>query len=61
VDLHLAAAALARAVQLDQWHDHLIKAEGLVADKDLRKVKDISEHIQQSRYTVKSWKQQVKK
>ena len=61
VELHLAAAALARVVQLDQWHDHLIKAEGLVADEDLRKVKDISEHIQQSRYTVKSWKQQVKK
>jgi hypothetical protein len=61
VELHLAAAALARVVQLNQWHDHLIKAENLVIDQNLRKVKDISEHIQQYRYTVKSWKQEVKK
>ena len=47
VELHLAAAALARVVQLDQWHDHLIKAESLVLNQNLRKVKDVSEHIKQ--------------
>lgn len=45
VELHLAAAALAHAIQLDQWHYHLMQAEGMVRGKHLQKVKDIAEHI----------------
>ncbi len=61
VELHLAAASLARVIQLDQWHDHLIKAEGMIVDQNRSKVKDIAEHIQQYKYTLKSYKQQDKK
>ena len=60
-ELHLAAAALARVMQVDQWHHHLIKAEAMVIEQNLEKVKDVAEHIQQYRYTVKSQKQQIKK
>lgn len=56
VELYLAAAALARVVQRDHWPDHLNKAEGMVLDQNLQKVKDVGEHIQQYRYTVKSHK-----
>ena len=45
VELHLAAAALARATQLDQWHYHLMQAEGMIHGKHFQKVKDIAEHI----------------
>ena len=47
VELHLAAAALARAVELDQWHYHIMQAEGMVSDEHLRKVKEITAHIRQ--------------
>ncbi len=45
VELHLAAAALARAIQLDQWHYHLMQAEGMIHGRHFQKVKDIAEHI----------------
>lgn len=45
VELHLAAAALARAIQLDQWHYHLRRAENMIRGNQLQKVKDIAEHI----------------
>jgi hypothetical protein len=48
VELHLAAAALARAIQLDQWHHHLKKAEDLVGEQQLRKVTGIAGHIRDS-------------
>jgi hypothetical protein len=55
-ELHLAAAGLARVVQLDQWRDHLIKAEDLVLGQNLQKAKDVAKHIQQDGYTLKSQK-----
>jgi len=45
VQLHLAAAALARTLELDQWQYHLKQAEGNLGGQLLRKVKDIAEHI----------------
>jgi hypothetical protein len=45
VELQLAAAALARAIQLEQWHDHLMQAEAMVSGEQLRKVKDVAEYI----------------
>jgi hypothetical protein len=45
VELHLAAAALARAIQLDQWGHHLARAEGLVRGQHLQMVKEVTEHI----------------
>jgi hypothetical protein len=45
VELHLAAAALARTNQLDQWHHHLMQAEGMVGGQHLPKVTGIAEHI----------------
>ena len=49
VELHLAAAALARVIQLDQWHYHLMQAEGMIPIKNLRKVEDIAKHIRRLR------------
>ena len=45
VELHLAAAALARAVQLQQWQGHLRQAEGMVRGANLLKVKNIAGQI----------------
>jgi hypothetical protein len=45
VELHLAAAALARAIDLDQWNYHLMEAEGEIRGKHLPMVKEIAEHI----------------
>jgi len=45
VELHLAAAALARAVHSDQWHYHVMRADALTSGKPLQTVKNISEHI----------------
>ena len=45
VDLHLAAAALARALQLDQWHYHLRQAEKAVQARHLPRIKKIAELI----------------
>ena len=47
VELQLAAAALAQAIRLEQWHDHLMRAEEIAAAEHLRKVKEIAEHIRQ--------------
>ena len=45
VELHLAAAALARAIQLDQWHYHLRQAENMTQPKHLQRVKNIAKSI----------------
>jgi 4-amino-4-deoxy-L-arabinose transferase-like glycosyltransferase len=44
-ELHLAAAALGRAIQVDQWRNHLMQAERMVHDKQLQEVNEISEYI----------------
>ena len=49
VELHLAAAALARVIQLDQWHYHLMQAEGMIPIKNLRTVEDIAKKIRRLR------------
>jgi len=48
VELHLAAAALARALKLDQWHFHLEQAEKITHPKHLPRVKNISKYIRTS-------------
>ena len=45
VELHLAAAALACAIQLDKCHNHLTQAERMVRGPHRQKVKNIGEHI----------------
>jgi hypothetical protein len=45
---HLAAAALARAIQLDQWHYHLRQAENMTHPKHLPRVKNIAKFIRTS-------------
>ena len=45
VELHLAAASLARAIQLDGWEDHLDNAEELTNEKNLPQVTKIARHI----------------
>ena len=47
VELHLAAAALARAIDLNQWNYHLMEAEDMIPGKHLQKVKKIAKHIRQ--------------
>jgi hypothetical protein len=49
VELHLAAAALARVIQLDQWNYHLMQAEGMIPSKNLRTVEDIAKKIRRLR------------
>jgi hypothetical protein len=45
VERQLAAAALARALNLNQWQSHLLQAEGIVHGSQLQKVKDIAVQI----------------
>lgn len=45
VELHLAAASLARAIQLDGWEDHLKHAEELTNKKNLPQVTKMAKHI----------------
>ena len=49
VELHLAAAALACAIQLAECHHHLTQAEGMVHGNHRQKVKNIVKHIRQRR------------
>jgi hypothetical protein len=45
VELHLAAAVLACAIQLDKCNNHLTQAEGMVRGQHRQKIKDMVEHI----------------
>jgi hypothetical protein len=45
VELHLAAASIARAIQLDGWEDHLKHAEELTNKKNLPQVTKMAKHI----------------
>ena len=49
VELHLAGAALARVIQQDQWHYHLMQAEGMIPSKNFRTVEDIAKKIRRLR------------
>ena len=49
VELHLAAAALARVNQQNQWQGHLMQAEGMIRGDNLGKVRDIAEYVRQLR------------
>jgi hypothetical protein len=48
VELHLAAAALAHALNLAQWHDHLRQAENMTLAPHLPTVKNIAKFIRAS-------------
>jgi uncharacterized membrane protein len=45
IELHLAAASLARAIQLDGWEDHLKHAEKLTNEKNLPQVTRMASRI----------------
>ena len=45
IELHLAAASLARAIQLDGWEDHLKHAEKLTNEKNLPRVTKMASRI----------------
>jgi hypothetical protein len=45
VELHLAAASLARAIQLDGWEDHLKQAEKLTSTRHLLQVTKMADRI----------------
>ncbi len=49
VELHLAAAGLARANQLDGWEDHLKHAEKLAGEKNRPQVKNMANRIRAMR------------
>lgn len=49
VEIHLAAASLARAIQLDDWENHLEHAEAQANAKNLPQVKKISNRIRAMR------------
>jgi len=49
IELHLAAAALARAINFDDWQYHLAQAEGIVPVDQLQKLKKVETLIDPTR------------